>query len=96
MKKENIEQILKQHKKLLEQPKSILESEKQDILNKYNSLLNQIPEDIKDKMDGVIKEDSYVEWYYSPNKDLGDKSPSESLKKDVTSTLHSLEWGLPT
>jgi len=96
MEKKNIENILKQHKKLLDKPQCISEAEKQDILNKYNSLLNQIPKDVKDKMDGVINKDSYVKWYYSPNKSLGDKSPYESPKKEVTFILHSLELGLPT
>lgn len=96
MEKKNIEEILKQHKKLLDQPRSISEFEKQNILNKYNSLLNQIPEDIKDKMEGVINKDSYVKWYYSPNKSLGDKSPYESPKKEVECILNSIEWGIPT
>jgi len=95
MEKENIEEILKQHKKLLDKPKCCISEAEQDILNKYNSLLNQIPKDIKDAMEGVIKKDSYVEWYYSQNEFLG-KTPYESPKKEVIDTIHHIEWGIPS
>ncbi|PIN78986.1 hypothetical protein COY26_02335 [Candidatus Woesearchaeota archaeon CG_4_10_14_0_2_um_filter_33_10] len=95
MEKEDIEHILKQHKKLLDKPRSCISEAEQGVLNKYNSLLNQIPKDIKDAMEGVIKEDNYVEWYYSPNEFLG-KPPYESPKKEVMDTIHCIEWGIPS
>jgi len=93
--KENIEEILKQHKKILDKPQCCISEAEQDILNKYNSLLNQIPQDIKDKMHGVIKEEGYVEWYYSPNEFLG-KPPYKLPKKEVIEVIHDIEWGIPS
>jgi len=95
MEKEDIEHILKKYNKLLDQPQNILETEKQDIVNKYDLLFNQIPKDVKNKMNGVIKIASYVEWYYSPNKALGDKSPYEAPKKEVKCLLTRIEWAIP-
>ena len=95
MEKEDIEHILKKYNKLLDQPQSILETEKQSIVDKYDFLFNQIPEDVKDKMDGVIREGRYVEWYYSPNEPLRNKSPYESPKKEVKCLLNRMEWGIP-
>jgi len=95
MEKEDIEHILKKYNKLLDQPQSVLETEKQSIVDKYDLLFNQIPEDVRNKMNGVFKTTSYVEWYYSPNKALGDKSPYESPKKEVKDLLTRIEWGIP-
>ena len=95
MKKEDIEHILKNYNTLLNQPQSILETEKLGIFDKYGFLFNQIPEDVKNKMNGIIKAGCYVEWYYSPSKALGDKSPYESPKKEVKFLLHRIEWGIP-